>query len=108
MGSAIECAFERTLEINLLVAQLNFGRSMQCNGNAFNHLFREIHHPQVVFIGYIDFHDREFRIVRPVDALVAEVLADLVDALEPADDQPLQVELGRDPEIEVLPEKKKF
>ena len=36
------------------------------------------------------------------DALVAEVLADLVDALEPADDQPLQIELGRDPEIEVL------
>ena len=36
------------------------------------------------------------------DPLVAEVLADLVDALEPADDQPLEVELGRDPEVEVL------
>ncbi len=36
------------------------------------------------------------------DALVAEVLADLVHALEAADDQPLQVELGRDSEIEVL------
>ena len=35
------------------------------------------------------------------DALVAEVLADLVDALETTDDQPLQVELGRDPQVEV-------
>ena len=33
---------------------------------------------------------------------VAEVLADLVDALEAADDQALEVELGRDPEVEVL------
>ena len=35
------------------------------------------------------------------DALVAEVLAELVDALEPADDQALQVELGRDAQVEV-------
>jgi hypothetical protein len=33
--------------------------------------------------------------------LVAEVLADLVDPLQPADDQPLQVELVRDPQEEV-------
>jgi hypothetical protein len=38
------------------------------------------------------------------DALVAEVLADLVDALEPADDQPLEVQLGRDPQVEVAVE----
>ena len=35
------------------------------------------------------------------DTLVAKVLADLVDPLEPADDQPLQIELGRDPQVEV-------
>ena len=35
------------------------------------------------------------------DALVAEVPADLVDLLEPADDEPLQVELERDPQVEV-------
>jgi hypothetical protein len=33
------------------------------------------------------------------DALVAEVLAQLVDALEPPDDAALQVELGGDPQI---------
>ena len=38
------------------------------------------------------------------DALVAEVLADLVDALEPADDQTLEVQLGGDPQVERLVE----
>jgi len=33
-----------------------------------------------------------------VHPLVPEVLADLVDALEPAHDQPLEVQLVRDPE----------
>ena len=37
-------------------------------------------------------------------ALVAEVLPDLVHALEAADDQPLEVELARDPEVEILVE----
>ena len=33
--------------------------------------------------------------------LVPEVLAELVDLLQAADDQPLQVELGRDPQVVV-------
>ncbi len=36
-----------------------------------------------------------------VDALVAEVPRDFVDALQPADDQPLEVELRRDAQIQV-------
>jgi hypothetical protein len=39
------------------------------------------------------------------DALVAEVLADLVDALEAAHDQALQVQLVGDPEVEVAVER---
>ena len=35
------------------------------------------------------------------EPLVAEVLADLVDPLEPPDDAALEVELGRDPQVEV-------
>jgi hypothetical protein len=35
------------------------------------------------------------------DPFVAKVLPHLVDAIEPADDQPLQVELGRDPQVEI-------
>ena len=38
------------------------------------------------------------------DALVAEVLAELVDALDPADDQPLEVQLGGDAQVEVAVE----
>jgi hypothetical protein len=34
-------------------------------------------------------------------ALVAEVAAELVHTLEPADDQSLQIELGRDAQVEV-------
>jgi hypothetical protein len=36
------------------------------------------------------------------DPLVAEVAADLVDRLETADDQALEVELERDPQVEVV------
>src|SRR5262249_49614132 len=35
------------------------------------------------------------------DALVPEVLADLVDLLQPADDESLEIELGRDAQVEV-------
>jgi hypothetical protein len=38
-------------------------------------------------------------------ALVAEVLAELVDALEAADDQPLEVQLGGDAQAEVAVER---
>jgi hypothetical protein len=38
------------------------------------------------------------------DALVAEVLAELVDPLDAADDEPLQVELGGDAQVEVAVE----
>jgi len=37
-----------------------------------------------------------------VDALVAEDPADLVDLLDAADDEPLQVQFQRDPEVELM------
>ena len=63
-------------------------------------------HHRVVVVGVrlVPLEHRELGRVLVRDALVAEVLADLVDALEPADDQPLQVELGRDPQVDVLVE----
>ena len=79
-------------------------------GRRARHLERdcldEVLHPHhrvvVVGIRLVPLQHRELVRVLVRDPLVAEVLADLVDALEPADDQPLQVELGRDPEVEVL------
>ena len=62
---------------------------------------RSIRSIAVVGVRFVPLEHRELVRVLVRDALVAEVLADLVDALEAADDQALQVELGRDPEVEV-------
>ena len=58
------------------------------------HIFDEVHHALVVGIGLIHLHRGEFGVVEGVHALVAEDTADLVHALQPADYQPLQIELG--------------
>ncbi len=55
----------------------------------------------VVGVGLVPLDHRELGVVLEGDAFVAEVLAQLVDALDAADDQALQVELGGDPEIEI-------
>ena len=55
---------------------------------------------QVVGVRLVPLEHRELGVVGRVDALVAEVLAELVDALQPADDQPLEVQLGRDPQVQ--------
>ena len=63
-----------------------------------------IHRVAVVGVGLVPLEHRELGVVLVGDALVAEVLADLVDALEAADDQALEVELGRDAQVERLVE----
>ena len=60
----------------------------------------EIHHLVHGPISGIQFEHRELGIVRRVDAFVAEDAPDFVDALETADDQPLQVEFRRDAHVE--------
>jgi len=52
-------------------------------------------------VGHVELADRELGVVREVDALVAEDAADLVHAVEAADDELLEVELGRDAHEEV-------
>ena len=63
-----------------------------------------LHRVAVVGVRLVPLEHRELGLVLVRDALVAEVLAELVDPLEPADDQPLEVELGRDPQVEVAVE----
>ena len=53
----------------------------------------------------IALHHRELGVVLAVDSLVAEVLADFVDALQATDDQPLEVQFVRDPQVEILIER---
>ena len=65
--------------------------------SSLDHLFDEIHHVVVVRKGLVGLEQREFRVVPRINALVAEHATDLEDALQPADDEPLQVQLKRDP-----------
>ena len=59
----------------------------------------------VVGVGLVPLEHRELGVVLVGDALVAEVLAELVDAVDAADDEALEVELGRDPQVEVAVER---
>ena len=56
-------------------------------------------HRGVVAVRLVRLEHRELGVVRGVRALVAEVPAELVDLLDAADDQPLEVELQRDPQV---------
>src|SRR5215218_6594010 len=55
----------------------------------------------VVGVGLVPLQHRELGVVLVGDALVTEVLAELVDAVDAADDEALEVELGGDPQVEV-------
>jgi len=56
----------------------------------------EFHHLVNRPVRRVQLEHRELGIVGRVDPFVAEDPADLVDALDPADDQPLEVQLGGD------------
>ena len=61
----------------------------------------ELHHVVVVGERLVRLEHRELGVVAGVDAFVAEHATDLEHALEAAHDEPLQVQLGRDAEVEV-------
>ncbi len=63
--------------------------------------FAELHQVVVVRVGLVELEHGELGVVFRADALVAKVAVDLVDAVEAADDQPLQVELRSDAQEEV-------
>ena len=60
----------------------------------------QVHHVPVVGVRHIPLQHRELGVVLGGDALVSEVAVDLIDPVDSADDQALEVELGRDPQIE--------
>ena len=62
---------------------------------------RDVHHRLVVGVGPVELEHRELGVVFPPHALVAEVPPDLVDALQAAHEQALQVQLERDPQVQV-------
>ena len=68
------------------------------------HLLGAPHHAVVVGVRLVELELRELRVVLEADALVAEVAADLVDALEAADQQALEVQLEADAQEQLLVE----
>ena len=69
-----------------------------------HHLLRQVHHVVEVRVRQIELELGELGVVLEAHALVAEVAADLVHALVHADQQPLQVQLERDAQVQVLVE----
>ena len=92
---------ERGLERDRLAVDRQLRRAVHGHGHPFEHLLGELHHPEVVLVGHVNLHARELGVVRAVHALVAEVLAELVDAVESADDQFLEVKFRGDAQVEV-------
>ena len=59
------------------------------------------HRVPVVRVRLVPLEHRELGVVLERDAFVAEVLAELVYLVQPTDDQPLEIELGRDAKVVV-------
>src|SRR5690606_23389323 len=70
--------------------------------NIGDHLLGAAHDVLIVGIGFVELELRKLRVVLEADALVAEVAADLVDAIVAAYDEPLQVEFEADTQVEIL------
>ena len=92
---------EGCLEGDYLAVNLCLGLAVHGYADALQHLLGEGHHPVVVLVLDVKFHASELGVVVLVHTLVAEVLADLVHALETAHDEALQVQLGGNTAIQV-------
>src|SRR5678815_3674475 len=57
--------------------------------------------PAVMAMRAIELKHREFGVVSRRNAFVAEIAVDLEHLFESDDHQPLQIELGRDPQVEL-------
>ena len=91
-------------ELDLVAAERDLRRPDRLVRDGRDELLDPLHRVVVVRVGLVPLDHRELGVVLVRDALVAEVLGELVDPLEPADDQPLEVQLGRDPQVEVAVE----
>ena len=85
-------------------AERDLGRSQRLLRDRLDELLDPAHRVLVVRVGLVPLDHGELGRVLVGHALVAEVLRELVHALEPADDEALEIELGRDAEVEVLVE----
>src|SRR5687767_7158190 len=69
-----------------------------------NHLLGAAHDIFVIGIGFIEFKLGEFRVVLEAYPFITEVTPNFVDAIKSTYDEPLEIQLKRDAQIEVLVE----
>ena len=84
-----------------MFAEGEIGRADRLQRDLGEHLLGEPHQVLVVHVRLVELQHRELGVVLRRDALVAEVAVDLVDALDAADDEPLEVELRRDAHVQL-------
>ena len=84
-----------------MTAERHLRRPDRLERDRLDQVLDPLHRGAVVRVGLVPLEHRELRLVLVRDALVTEVLADLVHLLEPADDEPLEIELRRDAQVEV-------
>ena len=93
-----------SLERDNLSVYFAFWLTVHGYADFLQQLFGERHHPVVVFILHIELHAGEFGVMVAVHALVAEVLANLIDTLKATHDEALQVELSGNTHVHILVE----
>ena len=94
-------AAERRRQIEITAVIADFQRSVDFLAGRGDQVFGHIHHAVIIRIGLIELDHRELWIVTNVNALVAEIAADFVHALQTADNQAFQIKLRRDAQKEI-------
>ncbi len=87
-------------EVDGLLTHLHFGAAGNFTGYAFEAFFDHVHHPDVIFVGHVNFHGGKLGVVGTVHAFVAEHFSELIDAVEASDDESFEVEFVGDSQIE--------
>ena len=92
-------------EVQLLAADAHRGRAQRLPRDRRHEVLDHPRDVVVVGVGLVRLEHRELGVVPGRDALVAEDAAQLVDAVEPADDEALEVQLQRDAQVALLAER---
>ena len=95
-------ALEGLSEIHLHAVVHDLRGSQDLLGHRAVEVLRQIHHAVVIRIRLVELHQGKLRIVAGIQSLVAEHAADLIDALQAAHDQALQVQLQGNAQLEIL------
>ena len=89
----------RRREIDHIVAHRDLHGAVYVLSQRRNQRFHHLHDGVVVGVGFVGFQQGELRVVVLVNSLVAENAADLIDLIETADDQALEVQLGGNAQV---------